>query len=102
MEESVLSSAAIGDSEYVLLGESTHGTAEFYAVRAQITQRLIEEKVDYDLYIYIYIHKMIYIYIYMYMWSLHLHIKTSNINIYLYVWIFQESIVKVMSLYIEI
>ena len=33
----------IGDAGCVLLGESTHGTAEFYAARAHITQRLVEE-----------------------------------------------------------
>lgn len=34
----------IGDSRLVLLGEASHGTHEFYAARAQITQRLIKEK----------------------------------------------------------
>ena len=34
----------IGDAGCVLLGESTHGTTEFYAARAHITQRLIEER----------------------------------------------------------
>lgn len=34
----------IGDASIVLLGESTHGTHEFYQERAAITQRLIEEK----------------------------------------------------------
>jgi erythromycin esterase-like protein len=34
----------IGDSRFVLLGESTHGTHEFYRERAVITRRLIEEK----------------------------------------------------------
>lgn len=34
----------IGDADVVLLGESTHGTREFYETRAYITQRLIEEK----------------------------------------------------------
>lgn len=33
----------IGGAGCVLLGESTHGTAEFYAARAHITQRLVEE-----------------------------------------------------------
>lgn len=33
----------IGSSEVVLLGESTHGTEEFYKWRRLITQRLIEE-----------------------------------------------------------
>lgn len=30
--------------DFVLLGESTHGTSEFYRMRADITRRLIEEK----------------------------------------------------------
>lgn len=34
----------IGDCRFVLLGEATHGTHEFYEARAQITIRLIEEK----------------------------------------------------------
>lgn len=34
----------VGERSLVLLGESTHGTSEFYHMRAQITQRLIEEK----------------------------------------------------------
>jgi erythromycin esterase-like protein len=34
----------IGDARFVLLGEATHGTHEFYEERARITQRLIEEK----------------------------------------------------------
>jgi len=34
----------IGDAPFVLLGEATHGTHEFYRERARITQRLIEEK----------------------------------------------------------
>jgi protein-L-isoaspartate(D-aspartate) O-methyltransferase len=33
----------IGDSRVVLLGEATHGTAEFYDMRARITRALIEE-----------------------------------------------------------
>ena len=36
--------AMIGDARFVLLGEATHGTHEFYRVRAQITKRLIREK----------------------------------------------------------
>lgn len=36
--------ASIGDASIVLLGESTHGSAEFYDERARITQRLINEK----------------------------------------------------------
>jgi erythromycin esterase-like protein len=34
----------IGDARYVLLGEATHGTSEFYTWRAEITKRLIIEK----------------------------------------------------------
>ena len=34
----------IGDARFVLLGEASHGTHEFYAERATITRRLIEEK----------------------------------------------------------
>lgn len=34
----------IGDAHLVLLGEASHGTAEFYDLRARITRRLIEEK----------------------------------------------------------
>ncbi|HHQ13666.1 MAG TPA: protein-L-isoaspartate(D-aspartate) O-methyltransferase [Chromatiales bacterium] len=34
----------IGDARVVLLGEASHGTAEFYAMRARITQALIERK----------------------------------------------------------
>jgi erythromycin esterase-like protein len=34
----------IGDSRFVLLGEASHGTHEFYRERAQITKRLITEK----------------------------------------------------------
>jgi erythromycin esterase-like protein len=34
----------IGDARFVLLGEATHGTHEFYEQRARITQRLIAEK----------------------------------------------------------
>lgn len=36
--------ARIGDARYVLLGEASHGTAEYYTWRAAITQRLIQEK----------------------------------------------------------
>lgn len=35
---------ASNGKQFVLLGEATHGTAEFYRSRAQITQRLIEEE----------------------------------------------------------
>ena len=34
----------IGDARFVLLGEASHGTHEFYRERARITRRLIEEK----------------------------------------------------------
>jgi len=33
-----------GNSRFALLGEASHGTHDFYHTRAQITQRLIEEK----------------------------------------------------------
>lgn len=36
--------ARVGEAHFVLLGEASHGTHEFYRARAQITQRLIEEK----------------------------------------------------------
>jgi len=36
--------ARIGSSRLVLLGEATHGTAEFYDMRARITRELIEKK----------------------------------------------------------
>ncbi|MEB3278082.1 MAG: erythromycin esterase family protein [Lyngbya sp.] len=35
---------AIGDSRFVLIGEASHGTHEFYQQRAEITRRLIAEK----------------------------------------------------------
>ncbi|HYF67549.1 MAG TPA: erythromycin esterase family protein [Ohtaekwangia sp.] len=34
----------IGDSNYVLLGEASHGTHEYYTWRIALTKRLIEEK----------------------------------------------------------
>ncbi len=34
----------IGDARIVLIGEASHGTSEFYRMRALITKRLIEEK----------------------------------------------------------
>jgi erythromycin esterase-like protein len=34
----------IGDARFVLLGAASYGTHEFYAARARITRRLIEEK----------------------------------------------------------
>lgn len=33
-----------GSARFVLLGEASHGTHEFYRARAEITQRLIQEK----------------------------------------------------------
>ncbi|HSH38861.1 MAG TPA: erythromycin esterase family protein [Chthoniobacterales bacterium] len=33
-----------GDAQFVLIGEASHGTHEFYEVRAALTRRLIEEK----------------------------------------------------------
>jgi erythromycin esterase-like protein len=36
--------AAIGDARFVLLGEASHGTHEFYSHRAAITRRLITEQ----------------------------------------------------------
>jgi erythromycin esterase-like protein len=35
---------AVGDSQVVLIGEASHGTHEFYAHRAELTRRLIEER----------------------------------------------------------
>src|SRR5438046_842305 len=35
--------AGVGGAGCVLLGEATHGTSEFYAERARITRRLIED-----------------------------------------------------------
>ena len=35
---------AIGGARFVLLGEATHGTHEFYKLRANLTRRLIQEK----------------------------------------------------------
>jgi erythromycin esterase len=34
----------VGNARFVLLGEATHGTSEFYTWRARLTRRLIEEK----------------------------------------------------------
>jgi len=33
-----------GDAQFVLIGEASHGTHEFYAMRAALTKRLIQEK----------------------------------------------------------
>src|SRR4051812_33480541 len=35
---------AIGEARFVLLGEATHGTSEFYTWRMEISKRLIREK----------------------------------------------------------
>ena len=35
---------AIGDAKIVLLGEASHGTSEFYTVRAKLSPMLIEQK----------------------------------------------------------
>jgi erythromycin esterase-like protein len=34
----------IGEARYVLLGEASHGTSEYYTWRAQLSRRLIQEK----------------------------------------------------------
>ena len=34
----------VGDAQFVLLGEASHGTHDFYRARAEITKRLIAEK----------------------------------------------------------
>jgi erythromycin esterase-like protein len=34
----------VGDAQFVLIGAATHGTAEFYEARAEMTRRLIEER----------------------------------------------------------
>ena len=36
--------ALVGDARFVLIGEASHGTHEFYRIRAEITKRLIREK----------------------------------------------------------
>ena len=33
-----------GDAQFVLIGEASHGTQEFYEIRAALTRRLVEEK----------------------------------------------------------
>ncbi|KIL72470.1 Protein-L-isoaspartate O-methyltransferase [Bacillus badius] len=35
---------AIGEANIVLLGEASHGTSEFYSMRAALSKRLITEK----------------------------------------------------------
>lgn len=34
----------IGDARFILLGEATHGTSEFYTWRAELSKRLISER----------------------------------------------------------
>jgi erythromycin esterase-like protein len=34
----------IGDAQFVLVGEASHGTSEYYQWRTRLSQRLIEEK----------------------------------------------------------
>jgi erythromycin esterase-like protein len=36
--------ALVGDAKFVLIGEASHGTHEFYEYRAEITKRLVREK----------------------------------------------------------
>lgn len=36
--------ALVKDASFILVGEATHGTHEFYRTRAEITKRLIQEK----------------------------------------------------------
>jgi erythromycin esterase-like protein len=36
--------ALVGNARFVLIGEASHGTHEFYRIRAEITKRLIREK----------------------------------------------------------
>lgn len=36
--------ARVGDARFVLIGEASHGTHEFYRIRAEITKRLIRSK----------------------------------------------------------
>ncbi|MDR6881514.1 erythromycin esterase-like protein [Bacillus sp. 3255] len=35
---------AIGDKKYVLLGEASHGTSEFYKLRTELSRKLIQDK----------------------------------------------------------
>ncbi|HWL26013.1 MAG TPA: erythromycin esterase family protein [Ureibacillus sp.] len=35
---------AIGDARIVMIGEASHGTSEFYTIRAELSKRLINEK----------------------------------------------------------
>jgi erythromycin esterase len=40
----LIEEAGINNIRYVLLGEASHGTSEFYSWRSEITKRLIAEK----------------------------------------------------------
>lgn len=42
-EDAALVAGLVGDARLILLGEASHGTHEFYALRAAITRRLIED-----------------------------------------------------------
>ena len=35
---------AIGDAKIVMIGEASHGTSEFYTIRAELSKKLIEQK----------------------------------------------------------
>lgn len=35
---------AIGNAKIVMLGEASHGTSEFYKIRAELSKKLIEQK----------------------------------------------------------
>lgn len=35
---------AIGDAQIVMIGEASHGTSEFYTIRAELSKKLIEQK----------------------------------------------------------
>ncbi len=35
---------SIGDTRIVMIGEASHGTSEFYTIRAELSKKLIEEK----------------------------------------------------------
>ena len=37
--------ASIGDAQFVCLGEATHGTTEFYELRAELTKKLVDESI---------------------------------------------------------
>ena len=35
---------AVGDAKIVMIGEASHGTSEFYTIRAELSKKLIEQK----------------------------------------------------------